>query len=90
LRLASQNGQPIHEILTNLMEEVDQLAKNLWPPVLERLGLGMALQTQLAKLAQVECEKRSFLDWNHRGKPRFSASPRKPSTMRCVTVRPPR
>jgi len=57
LRLASQNGQPIHEILTGLMEEVDQLAKNLWPPVLERLGLGMALQTQLGKLAQVEIEE---------------------------------
>jgi len=34
LRLASQTGKPIHELLTSLMEEVDQLAKNLWPPCL--------------------------------------------------------
>lgn len=56
LRLTSNQGQPIEEMLTELMEEVDQLAKSLWPPVLERLGLGMALQTVLGKVAQVECE----------------------------------
>ncbi len=56
LRLVSNQGQPIEEMLTSLMEEVDQLAKSLWPPVLERLGLGMALQTVLGKVAQVECE----------------------------------
>lgn len=56
LRLVSNQGQPIEELLTSLMEEVDQLAKSLWPPVLERLGLGMALQTVLGKVAQVECE----------------------------------
>ncbi|MBS2038290.1 PAS domain-containing protein [bacterium] len=57
LRLASNQGQPIQEMLTTLMEEVDQLAKSLWPPVLERLGLGMALQTVLGKVARVECEE---------------------------------
>lgn len=57
LRLASNQGQPIQEMLTALMEEVDQLAKSLWPPVLERLGLGMALQTVLGKAAEVECEE---------------------------------
>lgn len=56
LRLVSNQGQPIEELLTGLMEEVDQLAKSLWPPVLERLGLYMALQTVLGKVAQVECE----------------------------------
>ncbi|MCW5872523.1 MAG: PAS domain-containing protein, partial [Candidatus Eremiobacteraeota bacterium] len=56
LRLVSNQGQPIEELLTGLMEEVDQLAKSLWPPVLERLGLGMALQTVLGKVARVECE----------------------------------
>ncbi len=56
LRLVSNQGQPIEEMLTSLMEEVDQLAKSLWPPVLERLGLHMALQTVLGKMARVECE----------------------------------
>lgn len=56
LRLVSNQGQPIEDLLTGLMEEVDQLAKSLWPPVLERLGLHMALQTVLGKVAEVQCE----------------------------------
>lgn len=48
LRLAARAGQPVDEMATSLMEEVDRLAKSLWPPVLEKLGLPKALQSAFA------------------------------------------
>lgn len=48
LRLAATAGQPVGDMATSLMEEVDRLAKSLWPPVLEKLGLPKALQSAFA------------------------------------------
>lgn len=48
LRLAASAGQPVDEMATSLMEAVDRLAKSLWPPVLERLGLPKALKSAFA------------------------------------------
>lgn len=44
LRLAAQTGQPVDQMATRLMEDVDNLAKQLWPPVLDKLGLPKALE----------------------------------------------
>ena len=43
LRLAARTKQPVDEMAQQLMEEVDNLAKQLWPPVLDKLGLSKAL-----------------------------------------------
>ena len=48
LRLAASAGQPVGEMASNLMEDVDRLAKSLWPPVLEKLGLSKALESTFA------------------------------------------
>lgn len=48
LRLAARAGQPVDDMASALMEEVDKLAKSLWPPVLEKLGLLRALKAAFA------------------------------------------
>lgn len=53
LKLAVGAGQPVEEMVTGLMEDVDKLAKSLWPPVLEKLGLPKALQSTFARNEQV-------------------------------------
>ncbi len=45
LRLTTSRGLPVEAMATELMEEVDRLAKSLWPPVLEKLGLTKALES---------------------------------------------
>ncbi len=56
LRLAARAGQPVDEMASALMEEVDKLAKSLWPPVLEKLGLPKALRAAFATHQKVALE----------------------------------
>lgn len=54
LRLSATRGQPVDEMAAQLMEEVDRMAKTLWPPVLEKLGLRKALESTFAAHGNVE------------------------------------
>lgn len=54
LRLAAQTQQSVDAMAQQLMEEVDNLAKQLWPPVLEKLGLCKALEEAFRPYANVQ------------------------------------
>lgn len=54
LRLALEaSDEPADRMAQNLMEEVDKLAKQLWPPVLDKLGLVRALEATFDSLENV-------------------------------------
>lgn len=56
LRLAAQTKQPVDLMAQQLMEEVDNLAKQLWPPVLDKLGLRKALEEAFRPHSLVKVE----------------------------------
>jgi len=58
LKLAVQTGQDAEPLAARLMEHVAGLARSLYPPVLEKLGLAQALAATLGGLpgVRVECE----------------------------------
>lgn len=59
LKLAVQTGQDAEELAARLMEQVASMARALYPPVLEKLGLAQALKATLGSLpaVQVECDE---------------------------------
>ncbi len=50
LKLAARMGTPVEDKISEIMDGVGRLAKSLWPPVLEKLGLVQALRTHLDSL----------------------------------------
>lgn len=61
LRLAAQTDQPVDQMAQQLMDEVDNLAKQLWPPVLDKLGLSKALMEAFRPHRSVRVETVSEL-----------------------------
>lgn len=54
LKLAARMGTPVEDKISEIMDGVGRLAKSLWPPVLEKLGLVQALRSHLDSLGQPE------------------------------------
>lgn len=52
LKLAARMGTPVEDKISEIMDGVGRLAKSLWPPVLEKLGLVQALRSHLDSLGQ--------------------------------------
>lgn len=54
LKLAARMGAPVEDKISEIMEGIGRLAKSLWPPVLEKLGLVQALRAHLGELGRLE------------------------------------
>ncbi len=54
LKLAARMGTPVEDKISEIMDGVGRLAKSLWPPVLEKLGLVQALRAHLDSLGQAD------------------------------------
>lgn len=52
LKLAARMGSPVEDKISEIMDGVGRLAKSLYPPVLEKLGLVQALRAHLESLGQ--------------------------------------